>query len=411
MQDSRSSRYWPELDGLRGVAAAMMIANHVAVEGRSDSGLVDAFGLVGSFAPVLFFFLTGLGSGVQSTRARRDDGLGFLVKVAILFAADSFLWAGPGRPIGMDFLGFIGLSMVLLRGLRRSPRGGVWAVLIFASFVVLRFAVGPAIRPRLPEAAWARVVGFLLGINALEGFSYPPCPWMAYPFLGYALGRLAALRRPWLEDHRGRTALVFAGAAGLLAASTLVLVGRGAIFFRWGNMSLAYFTASLAAVGFCLALFVGLGGVKSIAAPIALMSLGGVRSFAVVPLHYALRAAAFAVLGPVVGPGSYLVDALAVLILSFAGSALVPAGARALGSATRSRPWLAWAPIGAATAAALVVLMAGRVAGPADLALRSASQLLLCLLLAWPARSPTSAVARRGAPDAGLILPTPSSPG
>jgi hypothetical protein len=51
---------------LRGLAAGLMVANHVAVRRPypTASGPIEVASFVGSFAPVLFFFLTGLGHGV-----------------------------------------------------------------------------------------------------------------------------------------------------------------------------------------------------------------------------------------------------------------------------------------------------------------------------------------------------------
>ena len=67
---------------------------------------------LGSFAPVLFFFLTGLGYGVQSAAGKRPRGQGYLIKVGILLLADALMWMKPGTYVGNDFLGFIGLSML-----------------------------------------------------------------------------------------------------------------------------------------------------------------------------------------------------------------------------------------------------------------------------------------------------------
>ena len=59
---------WRELDLMRGLAAALMVLNHVAVGSASgvNSRTAAALAFAGSFAPVVFFFLTGLGTGVQS---------------------------------------------------------------------------------------------------------------------------------------------------------------------------------------------------------------------------------------------------------------------------------------------------------------------------------------------------------
>ena len=54
---------------------------------------------------------------------------------------------------------------------------------------------------------------FLVGIEGKPGFAYPPCPWLFYAFLGFALGRLAAFHGARIKERAGAWGL------GLLAVA------------------------------------------------------------------------------------------------------------------------------------------------------------------------------------------------
>src|SRR5271166_2892826 len=85
---------WEELDFLRGLAACLMIANHLGFASASydSSALVAAMTFLGGMAPVLFFLVTGLGYGVQSASGRPRSNDRALSKIMILLMADDFLW-------------------------------------------------------------------------------------------------------------------------------------------------------------------------------------------------------------------------------------------------------------------------------------------------------------------------------
>ena len=105
--------FWREFDLLRGLAAVMMVVNHTAIflTPREAYGLIDAraagvslFGssplmwvvMLGGFAPVIFFLVTGLGYGVQLGNDRASSRFGLARKVLILFAADALMWRAAG---------------------------------------------------------------------------------------------------------------------------------------------------------------------------------------------------------------------------------------------------------------------------------------------------------------------------
>ena len=376
-------RHWQELDVLRGAAAVLMVFNHVIVQ--SECAATDWGGRVGfvsSFAPVMFFLVTGLGSGIQSVgRPPRSFPV---VRVAVLVAADVFLWVKPNHLIGMDFLAFIGLSVLMLKVVERTRHSGATALIAAASFVLLRFGAGSIARPWVVNHEWARGLGFVLGLDALDGFSsYPPAPWLAYPFLGFSFGQWAAKNEAFVVSRRVGIACSLAIIATLTAGVAFVLVSRGAVLFRWGSMSATYFIASLSAISCCLSLATVAPLVRVTALLGQGVALGGVCSFAVVPIHYALIEFASKWLGPVVDFFSYIRTALSVVVLSFASSYFVPLVASRL-PRTHNAIAVFCLVVGVCAAMGYIALACDLVPGPYQLALRSTSQLALCLLLALP---------------------------
>jgi len=117
--------HWRELDVLRGMAAVMMVVNHVGIKFLSpqyaEGGFTGIVLFIGSFAPVMFFFVTGVGAGIQSVQKKKSSRwLMILNKVGILAMADLLMAWGGGDGWRLDFLGFIGLSILILEFVRNS---------------------------------------------------------------------------------------------------------------------------------------------------------------------------------------------------------------------------------------------------------------------------------------------------
>jgi len=90
---------WIELDVLRGLAALLMVVNHVGYKAlypsQIDGSLSGNLVFIGSFAPVIFFFVSGVGSGIQPRRKKASHWYVTLNKVVILFFADLLMrWSG-----------------------------------------------------------------------------------------------------------------------------------------------------------------------------------------------------------------------------------------------------------------------------------------------------------------------------
>jgi len=268
------------LDVFRGLAALCMVYNHAGYAwlqpDSSNTGSTGGWLFATSMAPVLFFLATGIGMG-WSARSQPLTASTWR-KAGLLFLADVFLNLGGGKLSGLNFFGFIGLSTLLVGAVRSTRQPILWGLCSIFLLLVLRF---------FPSAVWKEsaqqfpLMAFISGIAPISGVSYPLSPWLVYPLLGFVLAHTCPRWPchmgiiPWL----GLTAISLA-----LAVMAAALSLRGAVFFRWGTMSLAYFISSLAGVGFTWLLARICLSIDCLAC--ALM-LRGPACLLVVPLHYA----------------------------------------------------------------------------------------------------------------------------
>lgn len=289
----KKSIHWRELDVLRGLAALLMIVNHLGYKtlnpNQIDGSLAGNLVFIGSFAPVIFFFVTGVGYGIQSSQ-RKKAGHWYVTlnKVTILVLADLLMhWSG-GRWLGLDFLGFIGLSSLVLEFLRNSKSPLAYCTAGFASVSLLRYLLGPYIHSLgYDQYAWG-VLGFILGTSGTPGISYPLSPWLAYPFVGYLIGVAAMHYRGFIETHRSQVVSgllmlgCFPGVAGIIMSQ------HGFSFFRWGTVALGFYVVSFAVISISLALSLAMCGEPRLKVCQNALSLRGISSLAVVPVHYFL---------------------------------------------------------------------------------------------------------------------------
>jgi hypothetical protein len=365
----RASR---QLDLFRGLAALLMVVNHAAVAWLDrDPGVgVSAqwAEFLGSLAPMLFFTATGIGCGMRRG-ARAVSPATAIRKPAVLLVADALMWAQAGRFVGLDFLGFIGIAMLsldLLHGRARSER---LAWVVVAVVVAARFVLAPALVRVLP-AELADVAAAALGQRGMPGFSYSIFPWLAYPMLGYLLGR-----RFERAEASGDGRLLVLGGLGI--AATMALHAAGAGLFRWGSLSLAFFVFGIGAG----ALAWGVCGILVDRLPRSVVdaaSLRGIASLALVPIHYAIVAAALALgwgnlrSSDAFLPAAGIAVVLAFLISKAAATALATAGAAL---PRRGVVIAAWSLALASLAAVLIV------GSPVRTVAIVVGQLALCLLL------------------------------
>jgi uncharacterized membrane protein len=357
----------PQLDLLRGLAIVLMVVNHAGVRlldpALQDGGAVAELVALGSFAPVVFFFTTGFGVGVSRGAASLASFGSTLSKVLLLLVADQFLFWKDGAAWGLDFLGFIAISTLLVTAVATVRRPLPLALGLLALIVLLRFGIGPGLRPRTeshPALAW------LLGVSEVENVSYPLSPWLAYPLLGFVAARL--YQSALVTGRRGRLAWWAALAAAVSLLGAAVLRALHASFFRWGTVSLGFFMLSIAV----LLAFAGLCWVLSARWPGArrLLALRGIASLMVVPVHYAcIELVAQSGAAPM-GAAAWLAVTLLLAVVSIALS-------RALASAVEG--WLQGHP-GPASSAALAAVVAGCAAAAVLAPPRQAAAFAACVL-------------------------------
>lgn len=280
-----------ELDVLRGLAAILMVVNHVGAALAPASLLAQPVAgelfFIGSFAPVLFFFVTGVGAGIQSSRhpaAGRWLTIG--MKVGILFMADLLMQWGRGRLIGLDFLGFIGLSVLVLEVIKtlRFPTIACAAGIGLVS--LMRYGVAPLLRSQSLELPW--VLDWVVG-NPVELVSYPLSPWMAYPLLGFLIGRSLQRYGRLLSDRPTLILLGLTGAGIIPVIGSVLLAQRSeAAFFRWGSVAIGFYIASFAVIAYGLFLAWAICRSYLLKPAQSFLALRGVASFAIVPIHYLL---------------------------------------------------------------------------------------------------------------------------
>lgn len=380
---SKDEANWPALDLLRGIAAVLMIANHAAVRWCRPvdvSWASSAAFWAGGLAPALFFFATGFGYGVQHSAGSggKAHRYGFLRKVLVLCVADWFApWAQRAGVLRIDFLGFIGASMLALEPLRRTRRGPALASALLVAVIAVRFGLSPVLTGLgIDPTEWASVTGR----SAVAWNSYPPFPWLAFPLLGFVLGAAAERARARLRMDALAIAcflsatLAFAASAGLSSA--------GYPLHRYGTMSVAYLPLALGGIASVasVALAWQSWGAGSFARAIALR---GLASLLVVPVHYWLLSA----LRPLVPPQSTVVF---VVVLTVAVIAALALSRWATRWAMQPGPFAArWgvACLAFGTLAALLLNVAPIPAGAGRAALAFSGQIAVCLLFVLPLRS------------------------
>ena len=366
-----------ELDLLRGIAALLMVFNHVGYLALSpqgaQQGVSGAIVVLGSMAPVLFFFATGFGGGLA---ARPGAWRSLLDKVLLLVLADQFLGWSVGRPLGLDFFSFIAISMVATRLVMATTRPVTAAATGIVAVLLLRYGLGPLWASPLGDYS---VLEWWLGATPHDAVSYPAAPWLAYPLLGAALGVL-------YRRHAGHISVSASMSLAIVivvcAVGSALLASSGRSFHRWGSVAAAFFVLSVA----ILLAFAMLSAVLIRRAPrfAAALSLGGVASFAVVPLHYAMvYTGVLAALGAPGGIAFYLAVATPIAALSFVLSNAFERAAQSLsGWPHRARLVVAAVVVIAVTGVAAITL--ARAGAPAAArAAATVGQLAIGLLFAW----------------------------
>ena len=379
--------HWKELDVLRGVAAVMMVVNHVGVKVLApqfvESGFTGALLFVTSFAPVIFFFVTGVGTGIQSyKRKKASRWASVLTKAGILWLADLLLAWSSGNGWWLDFLGFIGLSIVLLELIRTSKKPIAFSAIGIVLITLLRYGVGAIVAHfGWVENMWG--VELVLGTKMIPNVSYPLSPWLAYPLLGFIAGATIARLQTKIDQQRFQTIAKILGAAALPAIVSLVFAVKGAVFFRWGSMSIAFYILSFAAILGCLAIAMLLCSDRCPSFISEGLSLRGISSLAVVPIHYCL----IDLLGwfkiGTVQPIVFVMWAIVVTALSFFLAGLIEQEGSTL-SQMNQQGWLKYSLAGVFVASACVAIALSQTHVLTVIVARTIGEIALCLFFVLP---------------------------
>ncbi len=291
---SSAIKKWPTLDILRGLAVVCMLVNHAAVhwlgQQHLEEGFTSVLSFLGSFAPVLFFFTTGVGYGLAHQVGKPAKTKDLMIKAGILIVADIFMRGGNFTVIGWDFLAFIAFSMILLHGFRGRRFGIAGAIVLIGVLLVVRFGVGAVYDSRVAEGEQADWIRISLGLQAMDGVSYWFTPWFVYPLVGFVFGAFLRQFREIYDRYTGVFCLSAIVCALAAAAVSYVLLMKGAGLFRWGTMSINFFVASVSCVLAATAIACTIGDKFEQQSLAKLLSKGlsmqGVSSLAVVPIHY-----------------------------------------------------------------------------------------------------------------------------
>lgn len=374
---------WPELDEFRGLAAVLMLLNHAAVTwvGVDVSSLTLFLMFLGSFAPALFFTAAGVGRGFQSFNHYDLKLCRVLAQCAVLILADAALWMSPVAWVGLDFLGFIALSILIL-ALISSTRHPVLICLgLCSAFLMLRFALAPWLALPAGNEVFLATAHFVLGDTGVAGASYPISPWLSFPLIGFVLGRYAARRRQLIQGAPGKYVAIFGLFAAVVMMISALFYLRGMVFFRWGTVSFAYFTLATAVVAAAIATVLLSRRNRSYKFSRTL-SLAGNASLIFVPVHYVLVACVGQLVTPS-GPASFTITVGIVAFLAFYISRALSAWFSHFSHLTFLTP-LVLLVIGSLLTLLAFVPLAGL-----DLPTRMAAQLLACFLFVLIAHSRT----------------------
>ncbi len=360
-----------QLDIFRGCAALLMVVNHAGhawLASKGSTGFCGAAVFLGSAAPALFFFATGVGMGLA--RKGATDWFAVGRKVALLFIADAFLNWAEGRWLGLDFFGFCAISMLAVSFVNATPRPRIMAAAAIALVLSLRYADATRIELLAPDAPW---LAFVTGVNGVQDISYPLSPWLVFPLAGYLLGRASSR----LESNVAT--VCFALFAAIALGGAFELAQRGAAVHRWGSVSFAYFVF---ATGF-VALVWLLARWACTNPQLAFLHLRGPASLLVVPIHYAAIHLWAAVAPPPWSPQAWLAAVLVLTIFTVLTSRWLAGRLKAIAERPASGPGLIVAIAVSATACAAAAIFASPLACWLVACL---SQIVIAANLARPSR-------------------------
>ena len=163
------------------------------------------------------------------------------------------------------------------------------------------------------------------------------------------------------------------------ALAGLFLAQRGASFFRWGTVGIGFYVVSFAIILGGIAISLALFTTSKLANLQEALSLKGIASLAVVPIHYILIYLVVNSGGKEVDLFKYGLIAIAVLVLSFFLSRQVESFSQKVRQFKKQKVvWFGLA--GLFILAAIITLIMGKEATSIAIYPRTFGQIVLCLL-------------------------------
>jgi len=220
------------VDIARAIAIFLMVMCHFTIYITRPDGLypnVYFFGdhILGDSPAATFLFLVGVSLCISIDRSRQHDvpesSLLFrlVIRGAVLFVFGMVylmvVW-GYGHAFDWDILTTIGSCIILLAFLRKlSPKQlVVLAIVAVILSPCLRHVFGyPAFWEGAEyEAPWT--IGAILGGFFLNGY-FPLFPWMAFPLMGFAVGKATLVERDAAIRSKSQKMLCSIGAVLMIA--------------------------------------------------------------------------------------------------------------------------------------------------------------------------------------------------
>lgn len=376
--------YWPELDVMRGIAVAMMILNHfgfVLIPSEEFKlGINESVLFFSSFAPILFFFITGVGYGLAYSKnlpPAQTRHIWFKAIVLVLMEV-LVLNNGYASAIGINFLSFIAITMVIFTYLRTSKYALQYALTFLVVITFLRYGLAPLYKITIATENHIHWLDSILGIKGIPKVTYWLLPWLAYPMAGFLCGYLAKTFASGLDSQKIKTVLIFTFLSGLGFLGIEVLKLLNLSFFRWGSLSVAFFLAGFTVLIYAITTCFWLAIIDTKDKVQPYISLRGVSSLAAVPVHYAILHLLKNQLPVPITTMGYYLTMVAILPLTFILSKKINALATHYCEYWNKKTVL----IGAAIIVIIFIARElGVLTGSLWLAISLLTQLALCLLL------------------------------
>ena len=259
----------PYIDWLRGIAVLIMIEWHVVDAWTTDQSrtgnMFAALAMIGGLAAPLFLFLAGVAvpfaarSHLRKGRSIREAAWAVQKRgwqvflIAHAFRLHSYLWNLWGRWDGVfkpDILNILALGLVAAAwGWGRATTFKQRLVWLLLPAAIILLLAQPSRGWWWPTLLHLRVEAYIRP-NGWGQFAI--FPWMAFVFVGAAVGEWIAQARPVEEESRFHRQLALVATATLVAGVVAIFV-PSPLHTNFWTTSVAYFLIRVGAMTLALA--------------------------------------------------------------------------------------------------------------------------------------------------------------